>query len=157
MEKEAEMQFPTVTARNLLRHQVTLPDDFEGEWNVLLIAFQQRQQSLIDTWLPFVQQLEQTGQGVVFYELPVIQRLNMLARTFINEGMRAGIPDRLARERTITLYIDKAVFRQTLGLPHEEDIYVLLVDRQGRVLWRSQGAFTPEKGEALAQAVQEAR
>jgi hypothetical protein len=150
------MQFPTVTARDLLRRQVTLPTDFEGERNVLLIAFQQRQQSLIDTWLPFVQQLEQTQQGVCYYELPVIQRLNVLARTFINEGMRAGIPDRLARERTITLYLDKALFRRTLDIPHEEDIYVLLVDRQGKVLWRSQGAFTPEKGEALAQALQAA-
>jgi hypothetical protein len=90
---------------------------------------------------------------VRYYELPVIQRLNVLARTFINEGMRSGIPDRLARARTITLYLDKVAFRRALELPHEDDIYVLLVDRQGQVLWRSGGAFTPEKGEGLAAAV----
>jgi hypothetical protein len=150
------MQFPAVTARNLLRRQVSLPDGFEGEWNVLLIAFQQWQQSVIDTWLPFVQQLELTEPGMRYYELPVIQRLNVVARTFINEGMRAGIPDPVARERTITLYLDKVTFRQALDLPHEEDIYILLVDRHGRVLWRSEGGFTVEKGEALTRALQEA-
>jgi hypothetical protein len=124
--------------------------------NVLLIAFQQWQQSVIDTWLPFVQQLERTQPSVRYYELPVIQRLNLVARTFINEGMRAGIPDPLARERTITLYLDKVPFRRTLELPHEDDIYVLLVDRRGMVIWRSEGAFTAEKGEALTEAAQEA-
>lgn len=150
------MQFPTVTARNLLRREVTFPSDFEGERNVLLIAFQQWQQSLVDTWLPFVQQLEQSQQGVCYYELPVIQRMNAVARTFINEGMRAGIPNPLARERTITLYLDKVLFRQTLDLPHEDDIYVVVADRQGQIIWRSAGAFTSDKGQALAFALQEA-
>lgn len=148
------MEFPVVTGANLARRQLTLPADFEGDLNVVLIAFQQWQQSSIDTWIPFVRQLEQAHEGVRYYELPVIQRLNVLARTFINEGMRAGIPDRLARARTITLYLDKIAFRRALELPHEDDIYVLLVDRQGQVLWRAEGTFTPEKGDGLAAALQ---
>lgn len=80
--------------------------------------------------------------------------MNILARTFVNEGMRAGIPDPTARERTITLYLDKPAFRETLDLPTEDDVYVLLVNRRGEVLWRAQGAFTPEKGRGLRAAVQ---
>jgi len=144
------MQFPVVTSANLSRQGFTLPADFEGDVNVLLIAFQRWHQRVVDTWIPFVRHLEQAHDDVRYYELPVIQRMNVLGRTFINEGMRAGIPDRVARARTITLYVDKAAFRQALGLPHEEDIYVLLVDREGNVLWRAEGAFTPEKGESLA-------
>jgi hypothetical protein len=122
-----------------------LPADLEGELNILLIAFQRWQQSVIDTWVPFARQLEETTEGVSYYELPVIQRMNVLARTFINEGMRAGIPDQVARERTITLYVDKLAFRQALELPSEEDIYVLLVDREGNVIWKEEGTFSPEK------------
>jgi hypothetical protein len=91
---------------------------------------------------------------VRYYELPTIQRLNVLARTFINEGMRAGIPDPTARERTITLYLDKAAFREALQLPGEDDIYVLLLDRQGQVLWRTEGSFASEKGDSLTAEVQ---
>lgn len=151
------MQFPVVTGANLLRRKLTLPADFEGELNILLIAFQRWHQSVVDTWVPFVRQLEETQKVLRYYELPVIQRLNVLARTFINEGMRAGIPDPVARDRTITLYVDKAAFRQALELPHEEDIYVLLLDRQGDVLWREEGRFTPGKGEALAAAIRSER
>jgi hypothetical protein len=121
--------------------------------NILFIAFQRWQQSAIDTWVPFARQLEEANEGVSYYELPVIQRMNVLVRTFINEGMRAGIPDQVARERTITLYVDKVAFRQALELPDEDDIYVLLVDRQGNVLWKGKGAFTVEKGELLAEAI----
>jgi hypothetical protein len=147
------MQFPVVTSANLSRRGFTLPADFEGDVNVLLIAFQRWHQRAVDTWIPFVRQLEQAHDDVRYYELPVIQRMNVLGRTFINEGMRAGIPDPVARARTITLYVDKPAFRQALELPHEKDIYVLLVDREGKVLGRAEGAFTPEKGESLAAAL----
>jgi len=147
------LQFPTVTGSNLQREKLNLPQDFEGELNLVLIAFQQWQQSQVDTWLPFARQLEETHAGVRYYELPTIQRLNALARTFINEGMRAGIPDPVARERTITLYLDKRAFQEALQLPGEEDIHVLLLDRQGRVLWRAEGPFTAKDGESLAAAI----
>jgi hypothetical protein len=153
--EEPAMQFPTVTGSNLQRKKLRLPQDFQGELNLVLIAFQQWQQTQVDTWIPFANQLEETQPGVRYYELPTIQRLNALARTFINEGMRAGIPDPLARERTITLYLDKDALREALQLPNEDDIYVLLLDRQARVLWRAEGAFTPEKGASLAAAVRE--
>ena len=147
------MRFPVVTSTNLSRRKFTLPADFEGDLNVILIAFQRWHQQRVDTWIPFVGRLEEEHAGVRYYELPVIQRLNVLGRSFIDGGMRAGIPDPKARARTITLYLDKVAFRSALELPGEEDIYVLLVDRQGRVLWRAQGAFTHEKGESLDAAI----
>ena len=69
--------------------------------------------------------------------------------------MRAGIPDRTARATTITLYLDKEPFRNALEIPDEETIYPMLVDRQGHVLWRTEGEWTPEKGEELEQIVKQ--
>jgi hypothetical protein len=149
------MQFPNVSGSNLQRTKLTLPQDFQGERNLVFVAFEQWHQTQVDTWIPLARQLEAAHPGLLYYELPTIQRLNVLARTFVNEGMRAGIPDPVARERTITLYLDKRAFRQALQLPGEESIYVLLLDRQGRVLWRAEGAFTPDKGESLASVIRE--
>jgi hypothetical protein len=145
--------FPTVIGSDLMRRKRTLPVDFEGEVNLVLIAFKQWQQSQIDTWLPVADHLEQTYDGFRYYELPVIQRLNFVARTFINEGMRAGIPDPSARSRTITLYVDKAALRRSLDLPDEDRIYELLVDRRGAILWRATGAYAPETARGLSKKV----
>lgn len=149
------MRFPEVTGSNLLRRKVTLPDDLQGELNILFIAFYQWHQALVDSWVPMARQLEQTFPGVQFYEIPVIQKMNVISKTFINEGMRAGIPNQTTREKTITLYIDKEAFRRALDIPHEETIWVLVLDRQGNVLWRTEGAYDQEKGDGLLKEVQE--
>jgi hypothetical protein len=47
------------------------------------------------------------------------------------------------------LYLDKSAFREALDLPDEDDIYVLLVDGQGNVVWRTQGTMTTEAGASL--------
>ena len=149
------MLFPNVSGANLKREKLSLPEDFASELVIALVAFQQWQQRQVDTWLPFAEQLEQEYAGVRYYELPVIRRMNILSRTFINEGMRAGIPNPKARERTVTLYLDKTNFRAALGILHEQSIYVLLLTSAGKVLWKTEGEFTTEKGEALRTALEE--
>jgi hypothetical protein len=149
------MKFPKVTGSNLVRRKVHLPDDLQGSLNILFIAFQQRHQTLIDAWVPRTRQLEQSFPGVQFYEIPVIQKLNFISQTFINEGMRAGIPNHTTREKTITLYLDKLEFRRILEIPHEETIWVLVLDQDGNVLWRTEGAYSVEKGDRLGMLVQD--
>jgi hypothetical protein len=148
------MQFPRVSGSNLDRKRLDLPGDFAGEINIVLVAFQQWQQAEVDTWIPAARELEARHGGVRYYELPVIQRYNRLARVFINEGMRAGIPDPVSRARTVTLYLDKPAFRQALEMPDEEHIYVLVVDRLGKVLWRERAEYSDLKGAALVELLQ---
>ncbi len=147
------MTFPTVSGSNLLREKLTLPQDFQGKFNLVFIPFEQWHQVEVDSWMALANRLENQFEGLVYYELPTIQSRNSLFRMFINEGMRAGIPNPKSRERTITLYLDKADFRAALGLPDEEHIYVLLVDRQGQEFFRVRGPYSPEGETALVQTL----
>ena len=151
------MQLPTVSGKNLARQTLTFPADFTGELNLVFIAFQQWQQDHVNTWVPLAEQLRQTIPGFEYYEFPTIQRMNIVARTFVNEGMRAGIPDKATRRRTITLYIDKRPFKEALDIPTEDQIWLYLFDKQGNVLWRTSGPFTPEQGAALETAALDQR
>ena len=146
-------QFPAVKASNLEGQQFSLPGDLKGDRNLVLIAFQREQQTQVDTWLKEMKRFQEADAGFQYYELPTISRLNPLTRWFIDTGMRRGIPDKTARERTITLYLDKKPFTDALQLPTENNIYALLVDRSGTVLWRAEGVFDESKGEGLRQAL----
>lgn len=146
-------RFPTVTSKNLEGRPMTLPADFAGQRNVVFVAFKREQQDLIDTWLPFVKGVVARTPNTDFYEIPTIGPLIRLLQWTINRGMRGGIPDVEARKRTVTLYLDKAPFRRSLGITTEETIHVLVVDRVGHVLWRETGAFSEAKGAALADAL----
>jgi len=147
-------RFPVVQASNLDKREFELPRDLEGRLNVLLIAFQRWHQAEVDSWLPMVRQLvQQYGETVNYYELPTIFEANRLFRWWLDGVMRAAIPDADARHRTITLYLDKATFRQELGLQDETHIHVLVVDQGGQIWWQGQGAYTNEAGTALEAAL----
>ena len=148
-------KFPELKASNLESREFNLPGDFAGERNLVLIAFQREQQEQLDTWLKEMKRFQEADPGFQYYELPTIDKLNPLMRWFIDSGMRRGIPDKNARARTITLYIDKKPFAESLQLPTEKTVYALLVDRSGNVLWRAEGTFDEAKGEALKKALRE--
>lgn len=143
-------RFPEVEGTNLEGEHFRLPADFKGELNVVLVAFKREQQEDVDSWTPFLRTLAGRQRDLRVYELPTLGRRYRLMRPFIDGGMRRGIPDSTVRAATITLYIDKGPFRDALRLPTEDHIYVLLVDRRGRVLWRGEGRFTQSLGAALA-------
>jgi len=147
------VRFPTVTFDNLEGRSLTLPADFNGERNVVFVAFQMEQQKDVDTWAPWLKRTLPKYPGSDFYEIPTIQRMVAPMRWVINRGMRGGIPDRAVRERTVTLYIDKEPFKRSLGITTESVIQVLLVDKAGRVWWRTTGSYSPAKAAELEQAL----
>ncbi len=152
-ESSAGGHFPSVKASNLEKRDFNLPADFEGERNLLLVAFEREQQKDVDTWLREMKRFEEIDPGFHYYELPTIQRPNAFMRWFIDTGMRHGIADRKARERTITLYLEKKPFLDSLLITDQKKIYAFLVDREGKVLWRSEGVFDETKGASLRSAL----
>jgi hypothetical protein len=134
--------FPTVSGSNLERRRLRLPGDLDGELNLLVLAFWQRHQSLVDTWMPMAKRLEARHEGFAAYELPVIQSRSRLSQWFIDSGMRAGIPDRRVRSRTITLYLDKPPFLGALEINNDDTIHTMVVDRSGEVLFRTSGPWS---------------
>lgn len=142
-------RLPEVEGSNLERQSLRLPEDLEGDLNLLFIAFKRSQQVEVDSWLPLARDLAEAHPGLSYYELPTISKRGALARWFINEGMRRGIPDPVARRSTITLYLDKKAFREALDIPHEDEIQVMLADHLGRVLWRQSGAMTEDSAAGL--------
>jgi len=151
--QETEDHFPAVSGYNLQREEYQFPEDFAGRWNLLIVPFKREQQRDVNTWVPALQRLERDYPGFIYYELPIIYSLPALSRTFINEGMRAGIPDQTARERTITLYLDKDRFKDAVGIDSERVIHLLLVDQDGQLLWRSRGAYSEETLDELEEAL----
>ena len=146
-------RFPLVEGTNLEGERFALPTDFKGELNVVLVAFKREQQTDVDSWTPLLKSVAETRRDLRTYELPVLARGYRLMRPFIDGGMRRGIPDVAVRAATITLYIDKTPFREALRLPDEDRIYVLLVDRRGRVQWRTDGRFDERAGADLVRRI----
>jgi hypothetical protein len=146
-------RFPTVKGSNLAGQDFILPEEIEAKYAVLMIAFKQYQQFDVNTWIPVVRELSEVYDELAYYELPTIDRLNPAARSFIDGGMRGGIPDPVARAATITLYLNKPDFREVLDIENEDSIVVLLIDRTGEIYWREEGLATQAAIESLQTAI----
>lgn len=148
-------RFPTLRARALLGKPVRVPDALRGPLVVLVVAFRREQQALVDSWVPFLRELE-ARSGVRAYELPTISRRWLPLRPVIDGGMAGGIKDPVARNRTLTVYGDVGAIVRDLGVDSTDTIALFLVTPEGRIHWRARGPFDPAAAAGLARAIVEA-
>jgi hypothetical protein len=146
-------QFPPLQSETLNQKAVSLPQDFGGRRSILLIAYKMNQQSVVDSWLPFLNTVAGKYKGVRFYELPTIGSSMGFMRGFIDGGMRNGIADSATRDRTITLYTDVAALQSSLGISGTSTIHAVVIDKSGRVLAVVKGPFSKEGAAQLEAAL----
>lgn len=147
------MQFPQIKGQNIDGQSFTLPADFGGALNIVSIAFLQEHQADVNTWVPFFNTLQSEQPDLAVYELPTVKRGTWLFRRMVDYWMSSGISDPHTRATTITLYTDVQQFMQTVGLPVDDRIYILIVDRAGNIHWRTEGRYAPEKAAELTTAL----
>ncbi len=142
-----EARMPSIRAQTLNQRELTLPQELPGEVTLVLMAFEREQQVKVDTWIVG---LNLKQNPFAWVETPVIEPKNWLVRAFIDNGMRGGITDTAIREKTITLYTDRAVFLNAMGLGARfNTIYAAVVARDGRVLGLVEGGYSAEKAASL--------
>ena len=145
--------FPPLTAENLEKKVFSLPGDFAGEYNLLLITFESDQQREADSWLEALPDLLKGQSGISCYEISVASKEYKLARFVLNRAMRYEMKKQEQRERTFPVYIDKAPFDKSLGISSEERSTIVLVDKKGNVVWRENGLYYDIKGNAFKAAL----
>ena len=145
--------FPNLPARDLTGRDVRLPDAFEGERNVVVVAFKRHQQTDVDSWVPWLDERARLDPGLRFYEVPTIGDVWTPARRFIDGGMAAAIGDPAVQRRTLTVYGDVRRLTDPFEIDGRDMIWLFAVDGSGRVRWRAAGRFDPELAEQLAAAL----
>ncbi|MBA6262611.1 MAG: hypothetical protein V7780_02115 [Colwellia sp.] len=133
------MSFPSVTGQTLEENTVKIPEDFNKDFTLLLVGYKQNSQFDIDRWLIG---LDMTETNVDVYELPTIQGLfPRMFSTFIDNGMRAGIPKPLWKG-VITVYEDGDKVQAFTGNEAPNNARVLLLDKEGVVLYFYDDGFS---------------
>jgi hypothetical protein len=141
---------PPIKAANLNKQAVTWPSGLPAPRTILIIAFDRAQQRQVDGWV--------AGMGLkaagapAWYEVPLINNPGGVARWFIDNGMRSGIPAKADRARVVTVYGDKPALMKSMGLPNES-VHVLVVERSGKIITRVTGAYSAAGATAILGAI----
>ena len=141
-EPVAAMRFPRLEARDLEGRGRSLPDDFSGTHNLVVVAFRREQQSMVDSWIAWFDTIAAQHPGLRCYEVPVIATRWSLARPVIDGGMAQAVRAQEARRRTLTVYTDIWRVTDALAIDDTRTVTALIVDRRGRVRGRTTGPAT---------------
>jgi len=131
--------FPSVSGQSLEQEAINIPEDFKEEFTLLLIGYKQNSQFDIDRWLIG---LDMTQTKVPVYEVPTIQGLfPRMFSTFIDNGMRAGIPKPLWKG-VVTVYEDGDKVQAFTGNEQPNNARVILLDNTGKILYFYDDGFS---------------
>lgn len=142
-------EFPAIEGNNLNKQKKVVPDDFVDKNLIVIVAFQQWHQPLVDESILL---LENNGLGEThnIIEVPTIQKTSKLAEIYLDGVMRAGIRDDRIRNRTITAYIDKEQFKEDLEIPDEDTIYWFLIQKNtNNIIAKGYGIITEKELEII--------
>ena len=62
-------------------------------------------------------------------------------------------PADIDRSRLVPVFTDRDAFMRATGLPGNEHAWVLVLDREGKVLARAEGGFDQDKAQALRETL----
>ena len=150
------MEFPALRVRDLEGTEHVIPDDLPGGPHIVVLAFQQRHQMIVDEWKPSLEAIAEAHPGTQVWEVPSLSRGYRLFRSGIDGGMAAAITDVDTRRHTMTAYTDLGALARDLDLPSMDTVSVFLVECGGHVRWRASGEPSPELLADLGRALSEA-
>jgi hypothetical protein len=145
----AVLRFPRLAARDLEGRARSLPDDFAGTSNLVVVAFRREQQTMVDSWIAWFETVAARHPGARCYEVPVLATRWSPARRFIDGGMAQAVRESEARRRTLTVYTDVRRVTDALAIDDTGTVTVLLVDSDRRLRWRGTGPATERAGAEL--------
>ena len=134
-----QSMFPQVRGSSLKQESIVLPDHFRGKPTLLLVGYVQKAQFDIDRWILGALQ---AGVKAEIVEVPTIAGMvPQMVQSFIDNGMRSGIPQS-DWGSVVTVYEDAPKIIAALGNDRPQSAYVVLLDREGRIVWTSNTGYS---------------
>ena len=144
--------FPTIKAETLSRKKVVFPEVTRGQHAFILIAFRRQTQGEVDSWLdPFVEDFG-GREGITFYEIPMIAGGWKWMSSWIDSGMRQGVPQ-YKHDHVATYYGPLKEYHEYLEIRDTGTVHAFLLDEQGRIIWRDIGPANDRKYSELKNLV----
>jgi hypothetical protein len=110
---------------------------------------------MVESWLPFLEQLSDEIPGTTFYELPTVPNLYAPIRGIIDSGIvhhgRKAVKD--TSEHTFTVYTNQSEFMKNARIASADTIHLFLLDGEGQVKYRATGDWSEQKGRVLRESI----
>lgn len=146
-------QLPSFMARTLNQQAMVVPGGLPAERTLALITFHSSQRAHIDGW---IQGLDlHADASIAWLRMPVLNDPgSTAARRAIETKLLRNYPADAERARLMPVFTDRERFVRSAGLRGTDEVYAVVINRQGEVLARAEGAFDADKADKLRETLQ---
>jgi hypothetical protein len=143
-------RLPMLQGQFLSGRDAELPRAAAGKVALVAVGFTYKSRFPVEAWADWYRMTTGSRTDVTLFEVPMIGGLATIGRWFIDRGMRNGTPVEL-HNQVITVYGGTGAWKQRLSYSrgHEDDAYLIVLDRDGVVQWLHHGKFDQARADDL--------
>ena len=147
-ESSVRGRLPAFMAQTLLSQPVAVPQDLPAERTLALITFGRAQRAQAESWIEGLNL--RNDPSIAWMRLPVLNDPGTpTARSVKENKLRELYPAESERAKLVPVFTDRASFVRSAGFGGIDQVYVVVVNREGEVLARVEGPFDPDKAQVL--------
>lgn len=158
-------QFPQIKGETADDHKVTIPEDTNGKYTLVGLAFSQKSDDELQSWFKpvynrFIQDVGNAGLFADFaydvnvYFIPMFSGLKKAAAGTAKKKTLKKVDEEL--QPHILFYVgDISDYRKALGLDQKDQPYFFVLDKTGKIVYATSGAYSEQKMEEVEEVLSE--
>lgn len=147
-------RLPAFMAQTLLRQPVNVPDGLPSDRTLALITFQRGQHAQVESWIEGLNL--RNDPSITWVRMPVVNDPGTLTgRSAVENKLLKHYPADTERAKLVPVFTDRASFVRSAGLNSIDQVYAVVVNRQGEVLARVEGQFDADKAQTLRETLRQ--
>ncbi len=127
------MRIPRHTGRTLSGLDVTVPDDFTGERNAVVIAFERHHLVVCRSWRAALRDAYAADESLGFYAIAVIGEAGFFHQRIVSWALQFEITDDFSREHTALIATDRRLWLHQSGLHDMSTPILAICDQSGEI------------------------
>ncbi|SFU73969.1 hypothetical protein SAMN05216350_104273 [Polaromonas sp. YR568] len=147
-------RLPDFMAQTLLRQPVTVPQGLPSDRTLALITFQRGKHAEVESWIQGLNL--RNDPSITWMRMPVVNDPGTLTgRSEVENRLLQRYTADRERANLVPVFTDRASFVRSAGLNGTDQVYAVVVNRQGEVLARVEGQFDADKAQTLRETLQQ--
>jgi hypothetical protein len=143
---------PSTRGTHLSGQTITLPQDLNTRFTVLILGFSRKSSQSSTEWGKSIEEDLGTDRNVTWLAVPILPDLPRPLRGVLVRAFHKAVPASL-QASFVLVFENDSEWKTAVSFDAEDDAYVLLVNQQGDILWRTHGPVSREQMSELQQAM----
>jgi hypothetical protein len=145
---------PKTEEVTLAGDQINLEGALKGNTGVLILGFSKKSGEQAKAWAKALLSEFSAERSVAIFEMPILESMPRLVRGMAVRSMKnASSPTE--REHFLPVFHNEMQWKQVAQFSEPDDAYILVLDRQQKIVWREHGPIDEKRKTELIGRIRE--